>query len=201
MNKKEYLKTVAPVIVNIAKEKGYNFPSAIIAQSIIESAWGKSLLAYKYFNYFGMKCGSKWRGKSVNLSTKEEYTTGSLTAIKDNFRVYENLESGIRGYFDFISSERYSKLKTAKTSKNYIELIKEAGYATNSNYVENVYKVVTDNNLLVYDNENVSSEMLTEDEAITVIAKKVIAGTYGEGHENRKNAIYEKIRKRVNELC
>lgn len=201
MNKKEYLKTVAPVIVNIAKEKGYNFPSAIIAQSIIESAWGKSLLAYKYFNYFGMKCGSKWRGKSVNLSTKEEYTTGSLTAIKDNFRVYENLESGIRGYFDFISSERYSKLKTAKTSKNYIELIKEAGYATNSNYVENVYNVVTDNNLLVYDNENVSSEMLTEDEAITVIAKKVIAGTYGEGHENRKNAIYEKIRKRVNELC
>lgn len=200
MNKEEYLKTVAPIIIKVAKEKGYNFPSAIIAQSIIESAWGKSQLACKYFNYFGMKCGSKWTGKSVNLSTKEEYTTGTLTTIKDNFRVYDNLESGIRGYFDFISSNRYSKLKTATSSKNYLEIIKSAGYATSSKYVENVYKVVTDNNLFIYD-ENDSRETLTEDEAITIIAKAVIAGKYGTGHENRKNAIYEKIRKRVNELC
>lgn len=201
MNKEEYLKMVAPVIVNVAKEKGYKYPSAIIAQSIIESAWGKSQLANKYFNYFGMKCGSRWSGKSVNLSTKEEYTVGTLTAIKDNFRVFDNLESGIRGYFDFISSSRYSELKTATSSKNYLELIKKAGYATSSKYVENVYRIVTDNNLLVYDSENVSRETLTEDEAITVIAKEVIAGKYGKGHENRKNAIYEKIRKRVNELC
>lgn len=201
MNKEEYLKMVAPVIVNVAKEKGYKYPSAIIAQSIIESAWGKSELANKYFNYFGMKCGSRWSGKSVNLSTKEEYTVGTLTAIKDNFRVFDNLESGIRGYFDFISSSRYSELKTATSSKNYLELIKKAGYATSSKYVENVYRIVTDNNLLVYDSENVSRETLTEDEAITVIAKEVIAGKYGIGHENRKNAIYEKIRKMVNELC
>lgn len=200
MNKEEYLKKVAPIIVKIAKEKGYNFPSAIIAQSIIESAWGKSQLASKYFNYFGMKCGSKWTGKSVNMTTKEEYTTGTLTTIKDNFRVYENLESGVRGYFDFISSNRFSKLKTATSSKNYLEIIKNAGYATSSNYVNIVYKVVTDNNLLVYD-ENVSRETLSEDEAINIIAKAVIAGKYGTGHENRKNAIYEKIRKRVNELC
>lgn len=200
MNKQEYLKTVAPVIVKVAKEKGYNFPSAIIAQSILESGWGTSELASKYFNYFGMKCGSAWNGKSVNLSTKEEYTTGTLTTIKDNFRVYDNLESGIRGYFDFISSSRYSKLKTATSSKNYIEIIKDAGYATSSKYVANVYKVVTDNNLLEYD-KNVSRETSTEDEAITIIAKAVIAGKYGTGHENRKNAIYEKIRKRVNELC
>ena len=201
MNKEEYLKMVAPVIVNVAKEKGYKYPSAIIAQSIIESAWGKSQLANKYFNYFGMKCGSHWSGKSVNLFTKEEYTAGTLTAIKDNFRVFDNLESGIRGYFDFISSSRYSELKTATSSKNYLELIKKAGYATSSKYVENVYRIVTDNNLLVYDSENVSRETLTEDEAVTVIAKEVIAGKYGIGHENRKNAIYEKIRKRVNQLC
>lgn len=201
MNKTDYLKTVAPVIVKVAKEKGYKFPSAIIAQSILESAWGKSQLASKYYNYFGMKCGTKWTGKSVNMTTKEEYTTGTLTTIKDNFRVYDNLENGIRGYFDFISSSRYDKLKTATSSKNYLEIIKQAGYATSSKYVDNVYKVVTDNNLLQYDNENVSRETFTEDDAITIIAKSVIAGNYGTGHENRKNAIYEKIRKRVNELC
>lgn len=201
MNKTDYLKKVAPVIVKVAKEKGYKFPSAIIAQSILESAWGKSQLASKYYNYFGMKCGTKWTGKSVNMTTKEENTTGTLTTIKDNFRVYDNLENGIRGYFDFISSSRYDKLKTATSSKNYLEIIKQAGYATSSKYVDNVYKVVTDNNLLQYDNENVSLETFTEDDAITIIAKSVIDGNYGTGHENRKNAIYKKIIKRVNELC
>lgn len=200
MNKKEYLKTVAPMIVKVAKEKGYNFPSSIIAQSIIESGWGKSQLASKYFNYFGMKCGSRWNGKSVNLSTKEEYTTGTLTSIRDNFRVYDNLESGIKGYFDFVSSSRYSKLKTATSSKNYLEIIKSSGYATSSKYVENVYNVVIANNLLEFD-ESVSGETISEEDAITIIAKDIIAGKYGNGHENRKNAIYEKIRKRVNELC
>ena len=36
--------------------------------------------------------------------------------------------------------------------------------------------------------------------AADVIAKRVIAGYFGQGHEKRKNAIYELIRKRVNDI-
>ena len=39
-------------------------PASIkLAQSLLESNAGKSTLARKAKNHFGIKCGSKWRGK------------------------------------------------------------------------------------------------------------------------------------------
>lgn len=89
-----------------------------------------------------MKCGSYWKGKSVKLSTKEEYTPGQLTTIKDNFRAYDSTEEGIKGYFDFISTKRYANLKDATTPREYLEMIKKDGYATSSAYVSTCMSVV-----------------------------------------------------------
>lgn len=41
----------------------------------------------------------------------EEYTPGTLTQIKDNFRVYDNMEEGVKGYFEFIQLSRYQNLR------------------------------------------------------------------------------------------
>lgn len=38
------------------------------------------------------------------------------------------------------------------------------------------------------------------DNAVEVIARRVIAGRFGEGHENRKNSIYALIRRKVNDI-
>ena len=146
---------VIPMIVKVAKERGYKYPSAIIAQAACESAWGKSSLAYKYFNYFGMKCGSSWKGKSVNMTTKEEYSVGTLTTIKDNFRAYDNLEAGINGYFDFIQMSRYQNLKQATSPEDYIQKLKADGWATSSTYINTLTKIMNDNNLKQYDGINI----------------------------------------------
>lgn len=203
MNKREWLETIAPIIRKVAFEKGYNFPSAIIGQAILESGWGQSSLASKYHNYFGLKCGSSWKGKSVNLSTKEEYTAGTLTNIKANFRVYDNMEDGVRGYFEFIKYTRYQNLKSATSCLNYLELIKQDGYATSSNYVNNVYNVVLANNLLKYDDiEMLEPNPLVNEEAletaIEILAEFVIAGKFGNGEE-RKNKLYKMVQDKVNE--
>jgi hypothetical protein len=99
-----------------------------------------------------MKCGSSWKGDGVNLTTKEEYKVGTLTTIKDNFRVYANMEEGVKGYFNFISSSRYSNLKSAITAKQYLEYIKADGYATSSTYVNTNMIVVNKYNLTQFDN-------------------------------------------------
>lgn len=148
---KDFIKQVAPIVQKYAKAYGYQVASPIIAQACIESAYGTSSLGYKYHNYFGMKCGSSWQGKSVNLATKEEYTPGTLTNIKANFRAYDSMDEGIRGYFEFISSKRYANLKSAKTPKEYLELIKADGYATSSTYVNTNMSCVTKWNLAKYD--------------------------------------------------
>ena len=132
---KQFIELIGPIIQEEAKARGYKVCSPIIAQACIESAFGLSSLGYRWHNYFGMKCGSSWKGKSVNLSTKEEYVPGQLSTIRDNFRVYDSMENGVKGYFDFISTKRYANLKDAKTPKEYLELIKKDGYATSSSYV------------------------------------------------------------------
>ena len=132
---KAFINEIAYLIQEEAKARDYLVCSPIIAQACIESGYNTSLLSMKYHNYFGMKCGSSWKGKSVNLSTKEEYTQGQLTTIRDNFRVYDSMEDGVKCYFDFINTKRYANLKGAKTPKEYLELIKKDGYATSSSYV------------------------------------------------------------------
>lgn len=138
----EFIARIAPVIVRYAKAYGYKVASPIIAQACLESAWGASKLAALYYNFFGMKVGSSWKGKYIQMKTREEYVKGQLTTITDKFRVYSSLEDGVNGYFDFISTKRYADLKTATTPRQYLEFIKEDGYATSTTYVENNMSVV-----------------------------------------------------------
>lgn len=208
MSNQEFIAQIGPIIQKVAAEKGYKYPSAIIAQACLESAYGRSSLGYKYHNYFGMKCGSSWSGKSVNLKTSEEYTPGVHTIIKDNFRVYDDMESGVRGYFDFISSKRYSNLKNATSSRNYIELIKADGYATSSAYVTNVYNVVTSNNLTAYDSvpdTSVPMPTVTVKATDPDIVGKILNGEMGNGATRAANVaaagyIYKDVQAKVNEV-
>lgn len=147
----EFINMIAPLIISEGKKRGYSVFSTVIAQAIIESNSGKSILGYKYHNYFGMKCGSRWKGKSVNLKTKEEYTVGTLTTITDNFRVYDSMEEGVKGYYDFISTKRYANLKESKTYVEYAENLKADGYATSSKYVNTLCTTVVAHNLIKYD--------------------------------------------------
>lgn len=147
----KFIEDVAKFVQKYAAQYGITVHSPIIAQAILESGWGKSKLASTYFNYFGMKCGSKWTGKSVNMKTMEEYTKGTLTQIQDNFRVYESMEDGVKGYFEFIQASRYANLKGITDPQKYLETIKADGYATSSAYVENNMKVVNTYGLTAYD--------------------------------------------------
>jgi flagellum-specific peptidoglycan hydrolase FlgJ len=148
---KAFIAQIGPLIQAEAKRRGYHVCSAVIAQACVESNYGLSKLSAAYFNYFGMKCGKSWRGKSVNMRTREEYTAGTLTTIRDNFRVFDSMADGVSGYYDFISVSRYSSLKTAKTEVEYLERIKAAGYATSSTYVSTCLGVVNKYNLTRYD--------------------------------------------------
>lgn len=153
MTKQEFIDAVAKYVRKYARTYGILVHSPIIAQAILESGWGESSLAKTYHNYFGLKCGSKWTGASVNLTTKEEYTPGTLTTIRDNFRVYSSMEEGVKGYFEFIQLARYQNLRGITDPQKYLETIKADGYATSSTYVEKSMKLVTQYDLTKYDKE------------------------------------------------
>lgn len=217
MTHKEFIEVIAKYVIKYADDYGIKVHSPIIAQAILESGWGGSTLASKYNNFFGLKCGGSWKGKSVNMATKEEYTVGTLTDIRANFRVFDSIEDGVKGYFEFINYSRYSNLKGVTNPEEYCRLIKADGYATSSTYVTNLMRVIRDNNLTGFDGtqENVEKEnedmvsgdivgtQLTGAEIIELLAKEVIKGRYGNGNERKKKLgeLYPIIQKRVNELC
>lgn len=154
---KAFIDKIAPIIVAEGTKRGYKVFSTTIAQAIIESACNTSSLGYKYANYFGLKCGSSWKGGSVNLKTKEEYQPNILTEIKENFRTYldangkPNMALGVAGYYDFIAAKRYTNLKDAKDYKQFAEFLKADGYATSSTYVQTLIKTVEKYSLQNYD--------------------------------------------------
>lgn len=154
-----FIAGIAPIVKRYAPDYGILCPSAVIAQAINESGWGESKLARDYHNYFGMKCGTKWTGASVNLATQEEYQPGTLTTISDNFRVYDSMEDGVRGYFEFIQLARYQNLRGITDPRTYLQTIKDDGYATSSTYVDNCMALVDQYGLTAYDTEESGGNM------------------------------------------
>lgn len=211
MANSEFVEQIAEYVKKYAGKYGIRVYSPIIAQAILESGWGKSVLASKYHNYFGLKCGSSWSGKSVNMTTKEEYKVGTLTNIRDNFRVYDSMEAGVKGYFVFINKKRYANLKGVTDPETYVKNIKADGYATSSTYVANIMKVIRDNNLTRFDGKGGEEEMkkdeltgdvLSGNEIIEILAKRVINGDYGVGKERKAKlgVLYLIVQQKVNEL-
>ena len=211
MDKETFIQKVAEKVNKYAPLYGICVHSPIIAQAIIESGWGKSGLASKYHNYFGLKCGSSWKGGSVNMATKEEYKPGVITNIRDNFRTYEDFDAGIRGYFEFINTSRYANLKRVKNPEDYVRRLKADGYATSSKYVDNIMRVIRDNKLTRFDGngdgdmkkEELTGKVLSGKEIIDILAKRVVDGDYGVGVDRKKKLgeLYPIVQKRVNELC
>ena len=210
MDKEVFIQKVVEKVSKYAPLYGISVHSPIVAQAIIESGWGKSGLASKYHNYFGLKCGSSWKGKSVNMTTKEEYKVGTMTNIRDNFRVFDDFDDGIRGYFEFINTRRYANLKGVKNPEEYVRRLKADGYATSSKYVDNIMRVIRDNKLTRFDvngdgdmkKEELTGKVLSGKEIIDILAKRVINGDYGTGAERKKKLgeLYPIVQKRVNEL-
>ena len=210
MDKEAFIQKVAEKVSKYAPLYGISVHSPIIAQAIVESGWGKSGLASKYHNYFGLKCGSSWKGKSVNMATKEEYKVGAVTNIHDNFRVFDDFDDGIRGYFEFINTSRYANLKGVKNPEEYVRRLKADGYATSSKYVDNIMRVIRDNKLTRFDGngdgnmkkEELTGKVLSGKEIIDILARRVVAGDYGTGADRKKKLgdLYPIVQKRVNEL-
>lgn len=127
-------------VYKYAKEYGYEVPDAILAQAITESGINGSGLSNTYHNWWGMKAGSDWKGKTVTFKTKEEYVQGVLTPIYAKFRVYENDEQGTIGYFEFLKYKRYKDVKNAKSVEDFAEKIRSTGWATSYTYRQSIIK-------------------------------------------------------------
>jgi flagellum-specific peptidoglycan hydrolase FlgJ len=139
--REEFIQKYTPFIQKVTKGTGV-FPGTVISAAIFESSgdyqtggkWrvGGSKLSQKSNNFFGIK----------------HTTSGERYVIKSNFRVYPSVKDSIRDYVRFLQDNpRYSKAGVfkAKSVEEQFARLKEAGYATATNYVPKlvgVYKSI-----------------------------------------------------------
>ena len=140
--------------------------SVSAAQFILESGYGKSELAQKANNCFGMKAslsgntwaGSSWDGSSVyTIPTQEQNPDGSYVAITADFRKYACVEDSVADHSAYLlgakkgMSKRYKGLAGCRDYKKAVQIIKDGGYATDLGYVNKLCNLIERFNLTQYD--------------------------------------------------
>lgn len=119
----------------------FKIPASItLAQGILESGSGNSLLAQKGNNHFGIKCHG-WEGEKIFLDddTKNEC-----------FRVYDNAELSYVDHSEFLTGKtRYSALFELDLNdyKGWANGLRNAGYATNPKYPSLLIEIIERMNL------------------------------------------------------
>ncbi|HHB79143.1 MAG TPA: hypothetical protein ENK85_07915 [Saprospiraceae bacterium] len=124
----------------------YGIPASItLAQGLLESDAGGSLLSRRNNNHFGMKCFSR-KCKKGHCSN---FTDDSH---KDFFRIYKNSWQSYRAHSKLLMGKRYRHLKKyGKDYKKWAFGLRKAGYATDPKYAQKLIAIIDALHLYEFD--------------------------------------------------
>jgi flagellum-specific peptidoglycan hydrolase FlgJ len=140
----QYILKYAPIAVH--EMHASKIPASItLAQGILESGSGKSLLATKSNNHFGIKCHTTWQGARVYHDDDEK---------GECFRKYQFVETSYKDHSAFLSKRRrYAFLfdYNRKDYKKWAKGLRKAGYATDKKYPQKLIKLIKTYKLYEFD--------------------------------------------------
>ncbi len=128
--------------------------SITLAQALHESNIGKSDLATRANNHFGIKCKSYWNGSTYYHEDDDLDEKGRL--IESCFRAYETAHDSYIDHSNFLKySQNYQNLFEIdrKDYKGWAYGLKASGYATDIKYSEKLIKYIEKYQLDQYDHK------------------------------------------------
>lgn len=123
----------------------YRIPASItLAQGLLESAAGRSDLAIRANNHFGIKVGMGWTGPWVMKSDDRP---------DDRFRKYNSVAESYEDHSQFLLKPRYQKLFQLSITdyKAWAQGLKQCGYATSPTYAQQLINIIENYSLHQYD--------------------------------------------------
>ena len=115
-------------------------PSVILAQAALESGWGRSRLAQKHNNIFGIKASKQQ--KSIQFNTLEFGTKGAHI-VPAQFRVFASIEDSIHHHGRLLSTDpRYQPTKSV--GQNWRAFVAHLApiYASDPAYAAHVTQII-----------------------------------------------------------
>lgn len=131
--------------VAIDQMKRHHIPASItLAQGLLESGAGKSSLATRGNNHFGIKCHD-WTGPTMMKNDD---------APNECFRVYGNAMESYEDHSLFLKRKRYAPLfeLNLRDYKGWANGLKKCGYATSPTYAQQLINIIELYKLYEYDN-------------------------------------------------
>ena len=144
MTAEEYIKAFRDEAITEMKRAGV--PASItLAQGMLESGNGNSLLAKKANNHFGIKCHSDWKGPTIMKDDDRK---------NECFRKYRSVLDSYRDHSEFLRGKsRYAFLFELDINdyEAWAKGLKKAGYATNPKYPRLLINLIERHELYQYD--------------------------------------------------
>jgi flagellum-specific peptidoglycan hydrolase FlgJ len=131
-----YIDQYTPLAIRERAQHG--IPASItLAQGLLESQAGKSVLAIKTNNHFGIKC-------FLNTCPKGHCTNHPDDTHKDFFVIYENPVESYEAHSNFLKKERYLPLYQLPISdyRGWANGLAKAGYATDPLYGQKLISII-----------------------------------------------------------
>jgi flagellum-specific peptidoglycan hydrolase FlgJ len=110
----------------------------ILAQSALESNWGRSV---KGNAYFGIK-GKSTSGRSTTFSTHEVTLSGQRISVADEFRAYADYAEAAADYASLIQRKYPTALAYRNDPEKFAETVASHGYATDPLYAKKLKSVI-----------------------------------------------------------
>ena len=142
--------------IAIEQMQRYHIPASItLAQGLFESGAGRSELARKGNNHFGIKCNG-WSGRRIYHDDDDR---------NECFRSYGNAYESYEDHSKFLTgSQRYRSLFKLKITdyKGWAKGLKAAGYATNPQYAQKLIDIIQLYKLYRYDSTKDYDKFMAE---------------------------------------
>lgn len=138
-----YINTYSVAAIN--NMKSHKIPASItLAQGLLESGAGQSVLAVQGNNHFGIKC-AEWTGDRIYKDDDKK---------NECFRKYKHAEESFNDHSLFLTGRsRYDFLFKLQITdyRGWAKGLQTAGYATDKAYANKLIKLIEDYELYQYD--------------------------------------------------
>ena len=151
--KRDFIKRLVPVVQDVYEDYGV-LPSISLSQAILESDWGRSTLAQKHYNLYGVKAYGNT--PKANLKTKE-FQDGKWVTINADFRAYNSWRESVVDHANLMVNgvnwdrDLYQGVVAAKDYKQAANALQRAGYATDPTYIDKLIQLIEKYELQQYD--------------------------------------------------
>lgn len=142
----DFVKKLYPIAKKVGSSFGFD-PKILLAQSALETGWGKYVMSAKdggsSHNLFGIKADSRWNGNSTKAATIEFRGGVARQEIAD-FRSYLSFEESMKDYVNFLTNNpRYKQaLQHKQNPEIFAGHLQKAGYATDPKYSAKIVNIM-----------------------------------------------------------